>query len=154
MIKDNLLTNLKYRESIVKYAKRFNVTRASLNFNVSRSFIYKLLKRYDGTKESLKALSKRPLKHPNQSTEAEYKLIKDYVRRNPKIGLIILWVKLTSAGYSRSITTLFRSLIRLGLKTNPPKPEKRKRQVYDPTTFPGEGIQIDVNRSIYSLLEK
>ena len=146
MTKDNLLTNLKYRESILKYAKRFNVTRASLNFNVSRTFIYKLLKRYDGTKESLKPLSRRPHKHPNTSTDSEYKLIKDYMRRNHKIGLIILWVKLRDAGYSRSITTLYRSLIRLGLKTNPPKPEKRKRNLYDPTSFPGERIQIDVKR--------
>ena len=84
-----MLTNLKYRQSIVKYATNFNVTRASLNFNVSRTFIYKLLKRNDCTKDSLKQLSKRPHKHPNESTDAEYKLIRDYMRRNPKIGSMI-----------------------------------------------------------------
>lgn len=146
MIKNNLLTNLKYRESIVKYAKKHNVTRASMNFNVSRSFIYKLINRYDGTSNSLKPHSKRPKHHPNESTESEYKLIRDYVRRNPNIGLIILWIKLRDAGYTRCITTLYRSLIRMGIKTNPPKPEKRKRQVYDPTSFPGERIQIDVKQ--------
>jgi len=146
MIKDNLLSNLKYRQSIVKYAKRYSVTRASMNFNVSRTFIYKLINRYDGSLGSLRPYSKRPHYHPRQSTDAEYQLIRNYIRRNPNIGLTILWIKLRQAGYKRTMTTLYRSLLRLGLKTNPPKPKKRKRQVYDPTSFPGERIQVDVKQ--------
>ena len=61
---NNFISDLKYRHSIIKYANRFGVTRASDHFNVSRSFIYKLLKRFDGTLDSIKPVSKRPHKSP------------------------------------------------------------------------------------------
>jgi len=55
-------------------------------------------------------------------------------------------IKLRQVGYKHSITTLYRSLLGLGLKTNPPKPKKPKPQVYDPTSFPSERIQVDVKQ--------
>ena len=141
---NNLLSNLKYRHSIVKYAKNHGVTVACYKFNVSRSFVYKLLKRFDGTLDSLKPLSKRPHNIPNESSNEEYGLIKKYIKRNPDIGLVILWIKLRKAGYTRCITTLYRSLIRLGIKTNPPKKPKYIPKTYEDMTFPGERVQIDV----------
>ena len=56
----NFISDLKYRHSIIKYANRFGVTRASDHFNASRSFIYKLLKRFDGSLDSIEPFSKRP----------------------------------------------------------------------------------------------
>lgn len=140
----NFISDLKYRHSIIKYANRFGVTRASDHFNVSRSFIYKLLKRFDGSLDSIKPFSKRPHYSPNESKADEYELIKNYHRRNPNTGLVILWLKLRKAGYSRCLTTLYRCLIRLGLKTNPPKKPKYKPKPYVDMTFPGERVQIDV----------
>jgi len=140
----NFISDLKYRHSIIKYANRFGVTRASDHFNVSRSFIYKLLKRFDGSLDSIKPFSKRPHFSPNESKADEYELIKNYHRRNPNTGLVILWLKLRKAGYSRCLTTLYRCLIRLGLKTNPPKKPKYKPKPYEDMTFPGERVQIDV----------
>lgn len=141
---DNLLLNINYRYSILKYANRFGVTKASYNFNVSRSFIYKLKSRFDGTIESLVPYSKRPHSHPNQQTEVEINMIKNYLRRTPNISLVVLWVRLRRNGYTRTITTVYRTLIKLGLRTNPPKARKKVRQEYDPTNYPGERIQIDV----------
>ena len=141
---NNFISDLKYRLSIVKFAKRYGVTRASDHFNVSRSFIYKLLNRFDGSLDSLKPKSKRPHKSPNESKADEYELIKNYHRRNPNTGLVILWLKLRSAGYTRCLTTLYRSLIRLGLRTNPPRKSKYKPKPYEQMTFPGERVQIDV----------
>lgn len=65
---NNFISDLKYRHSIVKYANRFGVTRAADHFLVSRSFIYKLLKRFDGTLDSIKPISRRPKSHPKQIT--------------------------------------------------------------------------------------
>ena len=141
---NNFISDLKYRESIVKYAKKYGATRACDHFNVSRSFIYKLLKRYDGTLNSLKPLSRRPHYSPKESKKDEYELIKNYHKHNSDTGLVILWLKLRGAGYTRCITTLYRSLIRLGLKTNPPRKPKYKPKPYEPMTFPGERVQIDV----------
>lgn len=126
----NFISDLKYRHSIIKYANRFGVTRASDHFNVSRSFIYKLLKRFDGSLDSIKPFSKRPHYSPNESKADEYELIKNYHRRYPNTGLVILWLKLRKAGYSRCLTTLYRCLIRLGLKT------QVARRMYEYNRFP------------------
>ncbi len=138
------MQDINLRHSIVKYAKRFGVTKASRQFRVSRTLIYKLLSRFDGNINSLAPRSKRPKSHPRESTKEEYSLIRNYHKRNPNMGLVILWVKLRKAGYTRCITTLYRSLIRLGLRTNPPKKIKYKPKPYEQMTFPGERIQIDV----------
>lgn len=133
---DKSKQDLNLRHSIVKYTRRFGVTKASVQFNVSRTFIYKLLRMFDGNVASLTPKSKRPHSHPKQTTDDEYTLIKNYFNRNPDIGLGILWVKLRKAGYTRCITTLYRSLLRLGLKTSPPKKPKYKPKPYESMTFP------------------
>ena len=50
-------------------------TAAARRYNVSRATIYRWLKRYNGTLDSLKDRSHRPHSHPNQHTEEEIKLI-------------------------------------------------------------------------------
>jgi hypothetical protein len=34
---------------------------------------------------------------------------------NKETGLVVLWVKLRSAGYTRSVTSLYRMMIKLGI---------------------------------------
>ena len=67
--------DMKYRQSLMCYAKKFGVARASRKYNRPRSTVCFWLSRYDGTLESLADRSRRPLSHPNQHTEAELKLI-------------------------------------------------------------------------------
>ena len=43
----------------------------------------------------------------------KYKLIKNYKRKNKATGLVVLWVKLIQAGYKRSITSLYRTLVNI-----------------------------------------
>lgn len=139
MNKDKQDLNFRHSMVNIRYSKalllRFGVTKASRQFRVSRTLIYKLLNRFDGNIASLAPWSKKPKSHPNESTKEEYTLIRNYHKRNPDIGLVILWVKLHKAGYTRCITTLYRSLIRLGLKTNPPKVPKYKPKPYEQMTF-------------------
>ena len=61
----------------------------------------------------MKDKSRKPHSHPKQHTEKEIKLIKNYKANNKKTGLVVLWVKLREAGYTRSITSLYRMLIKL-----------------------------------------
>lgn len=136
--------DMKYRQSLIGYAIKYGVSRASRKYNRPRSTIYFWLSRYDGTIESLANRSKRPHSHPNQHTEAELKLIRDMRRRNPKLGLIDLWCRLRDRGYTRRPESLFRVLRRLGQL-----PEKPKKQCYTPKpyqqmTYPGERVRIDV----------
>lgn len=113
--------DMKYRQSLICYAIKYGVSRASRKYNRPRSTIYFWLSRYDGTIESLANRSKRPHSHPNQHTEAELKLIRDMRRRNPKLGLIDLWCRLRDRGYIRRPESLFRVLRRLGQLPEKPK---------------------------------
>ena len=78
----------------MKYAQKYGVGRASRKYNKSRSFIYFWKARWDGTVQSLACQCRRPHSHPNQHTEAEWKLIRDMRRRNPNLGMVELWHRL------------------------------------------------------------
>ena len=134
----------RYRQSLMQYAEKHGVTRASRQYNKSPSYIYFWRKRWDGTEESLQPKSRRPHYHPRQHTDAELKLIRDMRRRNPRLGVVELWHRLRKRGYTRHVYSLYRVLHRLGML---PAAKEKKRYVakpYEQMTHPGERIQIDV----------
>ena len=47
------------RQAIIKYAEKKGVTAAARRYNVGRASIYRWMKRYDGTLESLKICSRK-----------------------------------------------------------------------------------------------
>ena len=136
--------DMKYRQSLICYAIKYGVARASRKYNRPRSSVYFWLSRYDGTIASLANRSKRPHSHPAQHTEAELKLIRDMRRRNPRLGLIDLWCRLRARGYARCVESLYRVLRRMGELSQPPKAAPYKPKPYQQITYPGERIQIDV----------
>ena len=75
---NNITQRLKYKESVVKFSYKFGVTKAAIKFNECRRTIYRWRQRYDGSLDSLKDKSRRPHYHPNQHTEDEIKMIKNY----------------------------------------------------------------------------
>ena len=42
-------------------------------------------------------------------------MIKNYKANNKETGLVVLWIKLRNAGYRRSVTSLYRVMIKLGI---------------------------------------
>ena len=140
----SITQDMAYRQSLMKYAEKYGVNRASRKYNKSRSYIYFWKARWDGNVESLACQSRRPHSHPNQHTEAELKLIQDMRRRNPNLGMIELWYRLKKRGYTRRPESLFRVMRKLGLF--PPLKEKKpyKPKPYEQMTRPGERVQVDV----------
>ena len=134
---------MQFRQSLLKYAEKYGVTKAAIKYNVNRQYIYRWKRRYNGDIQSLANKSHRP-HHPNQHTEAELQKIKNFRRRNPNTGLVVLWVKLRRSGYTRSITGLYRVLRRQGqMAVKLPNP-KYIPKPYEKMRFPGERVQIDV----------
>ena len=138
----------KYRLATIRFAKKFGVLRASVNYHTSTSNIYRWMKLYEsGGINALENRSRRPRSHPNAHTEAELKLIRDMRRRNPNLGLQDLWLRLKKRGYKKSLSSLYRVLKRMKLSTNPksrPSPTCNKTKPYEQMTYPGERVQIDV----------
>ena len=133
-----------YRQALINYANKKGVTKATIRYKTNRQYVYRWLKRYDGTLESLADRSHRPHSHPNQHTPEELKLISDMRRRNPNAGLVVFWVKLMQRGYTRSVTGLYRVLQRTGKMALKPQNPKYVPKPYEKMLYPGQRVQIDV----------
>lgn len=88
--------------------------------------IYFWLKRWNGSIELLAEKSKKPHSHPNQHTEEEIKMIRNFRWRNPQLGLTELCHRLRKKGYTRRPKSLYRVMKKLDLPPNKSKPPKRQ----------------------------
>ena len=140
----SITQDMAYRQSLMKYAEKYGVSRASRKYNKSRSYIYFWKGRWDGTVQSLACRSRRPHHHPNQHTEAELNLIRDMRRRNPHLGMVELWHRLRQRGYTRRPESLFRIMRKLGLFPAAEKKKAYKPKPYRQMTYPGQRVQVDV----------
>ena len=141
---NKITQTMQYRQSLILYARKHGVTKAAVRYRTNRQYIYRWMKRYDGTLQSLADRSHRPHSHPNQHTPAEIKLIEDMRRRNPNAGIVVFWVKLRQRGYTRSISGLYRFLRKRGqMAVKLPNP-KYVPKPYEKMTYPGQRVQIDV----------
>lgn len=136
--------DMRFRPSLIRYAQKHGVTKAAIRYRVNRQYIYRWIRRYDGSLESLRNRSRHPHSHPNQHTPKELKLISDMRRRNPHAGLVVFWVKLMQRGYKRSITGLYRVLKRQGMMAVKPPNPKYIPKPYEQMKYPGQRVQIDV----------
>ena len=142
---NSITQDILYKQSVVKYSFKHGVTKAAIKFKMHRKTIYRWREKYDGTVQSLKNKSRRPHSHPSQHTEYEIKLIKNYKSKNKEAGIVVLWIKLKGAGYTRSITSLYRVMQRLGIYNKAPRKKKEyEPKPYEQMTYPGERVQIDV----------
>ena len=140
----SITQDMRFRLSLIKYAKKHGVSKAAVKYKTNRQYIYRWRRRYDGSIESLRDRSRRPHHHPNQHTPEEIKLITDMRRRNPHDGLVVFWVKLSRRGYSRSIPGLYRFLRKKGLMACKPANPKYIPKPYEQMQYPGQRFQIDV----------
>ena len=142
---DKITQTMRYRQSLILYAQKHGVTKAAVRYRTNRQYIYRWLKRYDGTLASLADRSHRPHSHPNQHTSEEIKLILNMRRRNPNSGIVVFWVKLRQRGYMRSISGLYRFLRkRNAMALKLPNPKKYTPKPYEQMQYPGQRVQIDV----------
>ena len=140
----SITQDMAYRQSLMKYAEKYGVSRASRKYNKSRSYIYFWKQRWDGSVASLACQSRRPPSHPNHHTEAELKLIRDMRRRNPTLGMVELWHRLRQRGYTRCPESLFRVMRKMGLFPGEKPKNTYKPKPYEQMTRPGERVQVDV----------
>ena len=142
---NSITQDILYKQSVVKYSFKHGVTKAAIKFKMHRKTIYRWREKYDGTAQSLKNKSRRPHSHPNEHTKEEIKLIKNYKYKNKETGLVVLWIKLRKAGYTRSITSLYRVMQRIGIYSKAPSKKKEyEPKPYEEMRYPGERVQVDV----------
>lgn len=114
-------------------------------FKVNLQTLYRWLKRYDGTLESLENRSSRPLTpHPNAHTEQETQEIIKLFKKNPDISYNEAWGILRHKfAYNRSFGGFYNFVIRNNIRPH----EEIKRytpQPYDTPEMLGYKWQMDV----------
>ena len=125
----------------------FTVRDIIRRYKVSKASLMRWMRRFDGTRESLRTRSKRPrTPHPNAHTDEEIRHIENLRRRNPNIGLSELYGKLReNYAYTRHPASLFRFLRKRGVFMQ----KEHKKTSYRPKKYhtpekPGEKMQLDV----------
>lgn len=135
---------VKYRLSLINYAYKNGVTKTAIKYNTNRQYVYRWLRRYDGTNASLLNRSHKPKYHPSQHTDEELSLITRLYNRNKSLGLVMLWIKLHKHGYVRSVSSLYRILKKLNLRPDKLRKSKYIPKHYEQMKYCGQRVQIDV----------
>ena len=134
--------------SVKLYRQTKDIGFVCRRYHISKASLMRWNKKYDGTKESLKPRSHKPLTpHPNSHTEEEIKWIEDYHRRNPNISISELYGKLRKdKGYSRHHGSLYRVFVRLGFREKAESTKKKSKHLgkYDTPETIGKKWQMDV----------
>lgn len=140
-----MLSQIKhFRQRMIKYLEKHSVTETAIRFKVSRKTVYKWLKRYDGTIESLEDRSHRPKRSPKAHTEQEKKLILRLVKKYNWRDLILAFQELREKyGYNRSYGGFKRIVSKMKSKKSAKK-KKRKPKPYKKAEYIGQKVQIDV----------
>ncbi len=135
-----------FRQLVIKeIGKGRPVSETARRYRISRTSIYRWLKRYDGTVEPLYERSHRPHSHPKQHTEKEYRLIKRVWSHNKGLGLVCLHMVLQDRhGYARSERSLLRAMRKLGIGRKKQRKRRYKPKPYETPKTAGERVQIDV----------
>lgn len=135
---------MRYRQKLCEFAKKYGVTKAARRYHTNRQFVYRQLKKYDGTVRSLALGSRRPLHSPIAHTKSELKLIRKMLKRNGIYGLAEVYVRCKAKGYTRSFSSMCRQIRNKGYK----KPEIRRKSYtkYDRMDgkYPGDKVQVDI----------
>ena len=127
------------------YLKHGNATEAAIRYKISRKTLYKWLKRYDGTWQSLMERSRRPHRSPRAHTAEEIRQIRRLAKKHRWEDLILAYQELREKyGYTRSYGGFKRIVAKLKAAKGNKKRKARKNKPYQRAEYPGQKVQVDV----------
>lgn len=111
-------------------------------YKVSRKTLYKWLKRYDETSESLMEKSRRLHRSPNAHTEEELRQVKRLVKKYHETDMILVFQEMKErCGYTRSYGGFKRVTRKLLDRMESKKPKKkRKNKPYRRAEYPEQKV--------------
>lgn len=144
LMKSIITEEMRYRQRLCAYALKHGVTEAAKRYDTYRQFVYRQLKKYDGTVRSLALKSRRPHHSPNAHTDEELDLIKRMYKRNGNYGLAEVYVRCCSKGYTRSFGSMCRQVRKY--RYSKPKLYRKSYTRYNCISgkYPGDKVQVDI----------
>ena len=89
----SITEEMRFRQRLCEYAIKYGVTKAARKYHTNRQFVYRQLKKYDGSVRRLALKSRKPHCSPKAHTEDELALIKRMLKRNGIYGLAEVYVR-------------------------------------------------------------
>ena len=127
------------------YLKHGNATETAIRYKISRKTLYKWLKRYDGTWQSLVEQSRRPHSSPRAHTAEEIRQIRRLAKKHNWEDLILAYQEMREKyGYMRSYGGFKRIVAKLKAAKGNKKRKGRKNKPYQRAEYPGQKVQVDV----------
>lgn len=135
---------MRFRQRLCEYALKKGATKAARKYQVNRMFVYRHLKKYDGTVQSLSFKSRRPRTSPNKHSKEELDLIFNTYAEHGLYGNAEVYVRLLEIGYNRSFGSMCMQIRKKGLKSL--NKSKKSYTRYEPITgqYIGDKVQIDI----------
>lgn len=135
---------MRFRQRLCEYALKHGAAAAARKYETYRQFVYRQLKKYDGTVRSLALKSRKPNTSPNAHTKEELKLIKRMYRKYGDYGLAEVYVRCRKRGYTRCFESMCRQI-----RNHNYTPKRKKRKSYTryenlQGKFPGDKVQVDI----------
>ena len=143
---DRIAQEAHARQRVLEYyLKNGNATEAAIRYKISRKTLYKWLKLYDGTWQSLRERSRRPHRAPRAHTPEEIRQIKRLSKKHRWEDLILAYQEMVEKyGYRRSYGGFKRIVARLKAEKGNKKRKPRKNKPYRRSEYPGQKVQVDV----------
>lgn len=143
---DRIAQEAHARQRYLEYfLKHGNATETAIRYRISRKTLYKWLKRYDGTWQSLVERSRRPHYSPQAHTEEEIRQIQRLAKKHRWTDLILAYQEMREKyGYARSYGGFKRIVGKLRDKKACKKRKRRKNKPYQRAEYPGQKVQVDV----------
>ena len=127
------------------FLKHKNATETAIRYRISRKTLYKWLKRYDGTWQSLGERSRRPYSSPRAHTAEEIRHIRRLAKKHRWEDLLLAYQEMREKyDYSRSYGGFKRIVAKLRAEKGNKKRKKRKNKPYQRAEYPGQKVQVDV----------
>ena len=127
------------------FLKHKNATETAIRYRISRKTLYKWLKRYDGTWQSLVERSRRPYSSPRAHTAEEIRHIRRLAKKHRWEDLLLAYQEMREKySYSRSYGGFKRIVAKLRAEKGNKKRKKRKNKPYQRAEYPGQKVQVDV----------
>jgi transposase len=143
---DRITQEAHARQRYLKYfLKHKNATETAIRYKISRKTLYKWLKRYDGTWQSLMEQSRRPHSSPRAHTAEEIRQIRRLAKKHNWEDLILAYQEMREKyGYMRSYGGFKRIVSKLKAAKGNKKRKGRKNKPYQRAEYPGQKVQVDV----------
>ncbi len=131
------------RQRFLQYfLKHGNATETAIRYKISRKTLYKWLKVWDGTKESVRDRSRAAHTHPNAISEKELKLVRRLAKKHDWTDLILAFQEARDHyGYRRSYSSFKQTVRKLKAAKPEKKRKKRKNKPYQRAPYPGYKVQ-------------